>query len=219
MVRPARSASRQRRRGGPGAAARRHPSARSRRPDGRGGRPARAAFQLDRDPDANVSGRSRERFRTRALALPERREERPGQPRRRRDLAQCARAAEQVAQVRLDAPARVAHELPQCRRRALDDGVGVGEVVGRQALPVTGRLPAARGEVDRGRVLERRQHALGEGPAGEHRIPHALAGDRVLEVPSVSCERPAGPGGGAEEGRNVAGGAKLGARRRAGDAR
>ena len=106
----------------------------------------------------------------------------------------------------------------QRRRLALDARVGVGEVVGGQALAVARRLPGARRAIDRGRIVERRQHVLGERAPRPHRVAHALAGDRVLEVPGVAGQRPARAGRGAEERRRLAGRAQLGPERRAGDA-
>ena len=99
-------------------------------------------------------------------------------------------------------PPGVADQLAQRRRLALDARVGVGEVVGGQALAVALGLPDARRPVDRGRVVEDRQHVLGERAAHPHRVAHALPGDRVLEV--ARRRRPA-PSPGPDEARKKAG--------------
>ncbi len=87
-------------------------------------------------------------------------------------------------------------------------------MVRRQALTVPLGLPGACRSVDRVRVLQRREHALGERPAGEHRVAHALAGHGVLEVAGVADQRPTGARGGPEEGRRISCAAQLAAGRR-----
>ncbi len=132
------------------------------------------------------------RFRARALAAPEGREQCSHEAGRGRDLLGRAGAAEEVAEVRARRPSGLAHDLAEGGGGAPGARVGVGEVVGRQALAVAVGLPAAGGAVDGGGLVEHRKDLFGERAPGEHGVAHALAGDRVLEVPGVAGERPSG---------------------------
>ncbi len=68
----------------------------------------------------------------------------------------------------------------------------VRPVVGVHALRVARALPRAGGPVERGGVVQYAGDGLPEQPPEPYGVPDALRGDRVLEVPGVAGQRPAG---------------------------